>query len=238
MRSNIFIIFITALFLVPAGTKGQAPAGLWPSFRGDQSLTGTTTVNITGRPQYAWTFDAGSGIKSSPVIGNNSIFIGTDDGILYCLDFNGEVIWTFNSENAIEAAPLYYDGSVYFGTLMGELFALDAKTGNLRWKYATEGQISGSANYLVSSRTKSILVGSYDFSLHSINDATGQAEWKYTSDNYINGAPSVYGKVAVFGGCDGNLHVVDTETGNLIQIRIGTYMNLHYTHGKLRSAAI
>ena len=156
-----------------------------------------------------------SGTKSSPVIGNNCIYIGSDDGTLYCLSLAGKSIWTFNTGNAIESPPLFHDNTVYVGTLEGELFAVDAETGKQRWKYQTEGQISGSPNYFLSGTAKKIIVGSYDYSLHCIDDATGKPEWKYTSDNYINCAPAISGKVTVFGGCDGNLHVVNLVTGKL-----------------------
>ena len=42
---------------------------------------------------------------------------------------------------------------------------------------------------------------------------------------YINGAPALYEKYAVFGGCDGFLHMVNIETGKVFK-KI-SFRNLH-----------
>lgn len=60
----------------------------------------------------------------------------------------GELIWKFNAESSIEAAPIILDNTIYIGSLEGALFALDAKSGELKWKYLTDGQISGSSGWI------------------------------------------------------------------------------------------
>ena len=214
MRIISITFFLTVTLLSTVPVLGQDNSS-WPIFHGNQGLSGSTPVIIPKSPKLVWTFKATSGIKSSPVIGNNSIFIGSDDGKIYCLSLAGKLIWTFTAGNTIEAPPMYYDYSVYAGTLEGKLLAIDAKTGKQRWVYATEGQISGSPNYFLSGSNKKILAGSYDNSLYCINDVTGKPDWKYTSDNYINCSPAVSGKYTIFGGCDGNMHVVDLASGTL-----------------------
>ena len=50
-------------------------------------------------------------------------------------------------------------------------------------------------------------------------------KWKYESDNYINGAAACANGKAMFGGCDGFLHVVDVATGKLDEkIDVATYV--------------
>jgi outer membrane protein assembly factor BamB len=60
-----------------------------------------------------------SGTKSSPVIGNNSIYIGSEDGTLYCISLAGKPVWTFKSKFTIEGLHLLHGNSVYFGNYEG-----------------------------------------------------------------------------------------------------------------------
>ncbi len=126
---------------------------------------------------------------------------------------SGKAIWTVKTGHSIEAPPLFHGNSVYVGTLEGEIFALEAATGKQRWKYQTDGQISGSPNFVVIGNKTKIIVGSYDFFLYCIDDQTGKPDWKYETNNYINSSPSIKGNLAIFGGCDGNMHVVDLVKG-------------------------
>ena len=146
-RIPLFIFRLSTCFLlllIPAVATTQDS---WPIYRGNQNLTGTTAVAISKAPKVAWVSKMASGTKSSPVIGNNSIFIGSEDGTLYCLSLTGKSVWTFKSKFTIEGAPLFHGNTVYFGNYEGQVFALDAKTGKQRWMLQTDGQISGSPNY-------------------------------------------------------------------------------------------
>ena len=70
------------------------------------------------------------------------------------------------------------------------------------------------------------MVGSYDFYLHCVDAKTGKGlPWKYETDNFINGAAACENGMAMFGGCDGFLHLVDIATGKLIKkIDVATYV--------------
>ena len=106
-----------------------------------------------------------------------------------------------------------------FGTLEGKIFGVNIADGKEEWVYVTDGQISGAPN-LLSRKDGSdfdILAGSYDFNLHCISGLTGKPRWKYETANYINGTPALFGKNAIFGGCDGHLYLVNTGNGELIE---------------------
>lgn len=119
---------------------------------------------------------------------------------------------------AIEAPPLYLDGHVIFGASNGFLYSVDAKTGKEVWKYETEAEILGSANWVLGpdKKSKRILIGSYDNFLHCVDAKTGKMIWKYETDNYINGAPAIDRGGVVFGGCDGFVHVVSVDKGEKV----------------------
>jgi outer membrane protein assembly factor BamB len=147
IRQPVRILVLLAVLVTPGMLSAQDKNNSWPIFRGNQGLSGNTQVILPKALKVAWISKMASGTKSSPVIGNNCIFVGSDDGTLYCLSLVGKSIWTFSAGNGIEAPPLFYDNTVYVGSLDGTLFAVDARTGRQRWMYRTEGQISGSPNF-------------------------------------------------------------------------------------------
>ena len=79
----------------------------WPIYRGDQMLSGVAKGKLPNKLRLLWSFKTEDEIKSSPVVGNGIVFIGSFDGRVYALDIrNGKKIWDFNTENAIEASPV------------------------------------------------------------------------------------------------------------------------------------
>ncbi|MBU2648377.1 PQQ-like beta-propeller repeat protein, partial [bacterium] len=148
----------------------------WPSYRANPALTGKSDVRISAFPALLWSFQTDDIIKSSPVMGAGNIFIGTNGGSLYCLSSEGKEVWRFSAETSIEAPPLFLDQTIFVGSLEGIMFALDANTGTEKWRYITEGQISGAANwtYAADKKSKQLIFGSYDYYLHCVDALTGK----------------------------------------------------------------
>jgi outer membrane protein assembly factor BamB len=226
-RPNILLIIgCCALILlsclkneVSDNSQKKAESSDWRIFRGDSRLSGIAEGKLPERFELLWSFKTEDDIKSSPVIGSDRVYIGSDDGNVYALNLNdGTKIWNYDTGSAVEAPPLLVDQIVYVGNLYGTLFAVDALTGEFKWRYETDSQISGSANWVTTSNGKDkwILVGSYDNMMHCVHAATGEKMWGYETDNYINGAPATDGSYIIFGGCDAHLHVVAAETGQKI----------------------
>jgi outer membrane protein assembly factor BamB len=143
------LLYISILYLTTSLTAAAQIAGSdsWPSFRGNNQLTGVSAAHISPPLRLLWSFKTGDAIKSSPVVANNTIFVGSNDGFLYAITSEGKLKWKFNAGTSIEAPPLVLDNIVFVGSLEGVLFAVDAVNGKLKWKYKTEGQISGSCNW-------------------------------------------------------------------------------------------
>ncbi len=200
----------------------------WPMFRGQQRLLGIAKGNLPDKLDFIWKFKTEGQIKSSPVIVDGVVFIGSSDKNIYAIDVNkGQKIWSYQTDDIVEATPCVIEGAVYVGSSGGFLYDIDAKNGTLNWKYVTDGQILGAANWTLSpdGRTIWILVGSYDNKLHCVDSTNGRVVWSYETDNYINGSPAVEGNIAVFGGCDALIHVVSLIDGKDIKtIDSGSYI--------------
>lgn len=197
-------------------TADAAPAAPgWPTFRGDSQFRGVAAGRLPDRLGLAWRFRTKDAIKSSAVIGSGVVFVGSDDGHLYALALaDGDLRWSFDTGGPVEAGPLLLDDCVVVGSDDGILHARRRADGSAVWSYRTAGRIVGSANWAPSPAPHgSVLVGSYDNALHCVDAATGELRWKYETDNYVNGAVPVAAGRAVFGGCDGFVHVVAVDTG-------------------------
>ena len=177
----IFLIYLTIPF------SGLAQKNCWTSYRADEALTGNTIADIASNYELKWTYSTDDNIKSSPIICGNNIYVGSNDGGLYCINTEGELKWKFQTETSFEAPPLLVKNTVYIGSLEGIMFAIDAKTGEELWRFVTDGQISGSANYIETKKRKQLVFGSYDYFLYSLDAITGKLIWKYETDNFING---------------------------------------------------
>jgi outer membrane protein assembly factor BamB len=180
------------------------------------------------RRQLLWTFQTGSEIISSPVIGFGRVYIGSTDGKVYAINLkDGGKIWEFDTGDDIEASPLLLDKTIYIGSLSGVFFALDAHTGMVYWKFETEGSIYGSANWVrkPDSQEKLIFVGSHDNKMYCLDAASGKLEWEYETSHYINGTPALDGENIVFGGCDEKLHILSVLDGKKKgEVRVGSYI--------------
>jgi len=214
---------------VPANssqTAAPAPAS-WPVFRGNPALTGVASDTLPQKPALLWTFKTGGPVKSSAVIGEGKIFIGSDDGNLYALNFaDGKRVWAFKADSAVEAPPLLAGHSVFVGSVEGWFYALDAAAGDLLWKVQTGDKILASANVVPRGDGPArILFGSYDFKLRCLEAEKGATNWFFESGYYINGACAVADGRAVFGGCDAMLHVLQLDDGKEVsQIEAGAYI--------------
>ncbi|MHC4117303.1 MAG: beta-alanine-activating enzyme beta-propeller domain-containing protein [Planctomycetota bacterium] len=205
--------------LVPKAQQTQATVWKsrdWPMFHGGQGLLGRAPGTLSDSLELVWKFETSDQIKSSPVIVDDIVYVGSSDANMYAIDFEtGSKVWEYQTPDAIEATPCVIAGSVYVGCSDGWLYALDAKTGSFRWKYETDGEILGAANWTRSADGAGvwIIVGSYDNRLHCVDSATGKAVWTYETDNYINGSPAITDNKTVFGGCDAIIHVVSLTDG-------------------------
>ena len=120
------LLLISLLYLTTSLTAAAQVAGSenWPSFRGNSQLTGVSPAKISPPLNLLWSFKTDDAIKSSPVISNNTIFVGSDDGFLYALTWAATLKWKFNAGSAIESPPLIVDNVVFVGSLVGVLFAI------------------------------------------------------------------------------------------------------------------
>lgn len=109
-----------------------------------------------------WTFFTGAPIRVAPAVREHGVYIGGDDGVLYCLDVkSGRLRWKIRaapeddrimgkdrliSRWPIRGGPVIRDGVVYFAagiwpTEGTHVYAVDAQSGDVIWKNDTCGSL-------------------------------------------------------------------------------------------------
>ena len=106
------------------------------------------------------------------------VFTSTRDGYLRSVAPGGTVEWEFKTDRGFVAGALVDEGVVYAPGGDGTLYALDARTGKLKWKYAS-GEVLGSVPVLAGGR---VLVVSENDTLFAVESASGAWAWQYRRD--------------------------------------------------------
>jgi len=116
----------------PASAPKPAPA----MFRGGPRRTGT--FDLAHPPTLSrrlWRFATEGQVRSSPVVSDGSLFFGSGDGGLYCLDAaTGAQRWHIVTGGPVLSDPAVADGMVFFGSDDGGIYAVDSANGRGRWR--------------------------------------------------------------------------------------------------------
>jgi len=165
---------------------------------------------------------------SSPYLHDGTIYIGTQNGILWGFDaMSGEQVLRCQtiSEQIIRTTPVVSGGLVIYGDWDGVLYANDVSTGALAWKYNTK--MDGTFPWPNSILTnlvvddKSVYFAGKSNRLYSLNVKTGKKNWHYSSptDQWLIGGPVVQKGVVYLGSSDQKLfHAIDASNGEVIWI--------------------
>ena len=181
-------------------------------------------------------------VPATPAIEGGTLYVGSFDGKFYALDARtGTLRWKFatGGERRFEAkglhgqlpknqtiadafdvflsSPVVANAVVYFGSGDGHVYALDAKSGELRWKFATGDVVHASPAYA----DGVVYFGSWDSWLYAVDAQTGAQKWRFHGgeDAVIHNQVGFQSSAAVvdgvvYTGCrDSNLYALDAATG-------------------------
>lgn len=160
------------------------------------------------------------GIHGSAIVGDNDVWIGAYNGMLYRLDKKtGAVIWMVSVGETIGSSPLYIDRKIYVTIEWNErpnggLVKVDAETGKIVWRTPLLGeQIHSSASF--DEENQAIVFGSNHGALFSY-DLDGKLRWIVNTGDAIKSTPAITaGKIFVT-SWDGFLYRIDGKTGQKV----------------------
>jgi outer membrane protein assembly factor BamB len=161
--------------------------------------------------------------ESSPVVIDNSVYFGCEDGKLYSVStVNGNVRWATQLSGPVKAAPAYYGGRLYVGDYGGSMNAVDAKTGKLIWSTGSLGTgISGGQFYSTPAVAFGrVYAGNNDDRVYSFDLSDGELAWTYSTGGYAYSAPTVASTkhsppTVYIGSFDGNIYALNAKNGEV-----------------------
>jgi eukaryotic-like serine/threonine-protein kinase len=174
-----------------------------------------------------WTFKTGGPVYSSPTSDNGFVYIGSDDGKMYCLEGeSGLIKWTFETGGLIRCKPAIVDTFAYFESDDGNLYAVNKNSGTKIWNLDIGNNITRILpnpntsywDYMQSSPcvdSGSVYAGSGDGYLYSVNAQTGSLHWKTKTGDIIRSSPCVYQSYVYVGSNDGYIYALNKTDGSI-----------------------
>jgi outer membrane protein assembly factor BamB len=111
-----------------------------------------------------WNLRIGKRSNSSPVVTDDSVYVGSDNKLV-ALDIRSfQKRWEFEAKGIISSSPALSGATLYVGSEDGRLYAVDAATGEKLWDFLTGDKITSSP--AVADGT--VYISSHDGNLYAI----------------------------------------------------------------------
>jgi hypothetical protein len=172
-------------------------------------------LNEKGKLEKA--IEVGVGIESTPVILNESIVVGTNNGEIRAYNILGKLLWDYktNSKITSEAVPMKIQNtsdSFVIGSTNNSVYCFNGK-GKLNWVFETTGSIYSKVivTDVNADGIDEIIFGSADNKVHVLSPE-GTEMWNYETGFWIIGTPVV----------------LDIDKDGSTEIVVGSYDNNVY----------
>lgn len=139
--------------------------------------------------EIKWVFETGDLIQSSATICGSNVFVGSNDGKVYCIDRNtGTEKWRYGTAGRIVSKPAITEaGNVVIGSEDQNLYCLSQNDGSLVWSV----QLSGSVLSDPLIADGFVYTGCGDGKIYCINASSGQVSWSYQTGGLMRQRPVI-----------------------------------------------
>lgn len=185
-----------------------------------------------------WEFSTQGPVRSTPVLSGQSIFVGSDSGILYAVDTRmGKQKWQFEADSSIASDPFLDGDAVYFSTKKGSLYSIDTETATLNWRFTSKAEslYVGGWDYFVSSPVVAgdlVFFGSGDKRIRALSKKTGEELWLFDAGAIVRSSPAVYKNVLYCGTMEGEMYALDIQSGKQVW-KFKTEGNKNFPKGEI-----
>ncbi len=217
----------------------------WPTYRGNNSRSGSTPVAIASEVETAWEYaPERAWVPNPPVSASGMVFTTAWDGKIRAIDAgSGKLQWQVATAAEINAPPSVAEGRVYVGCTDGYVYCLEAKTGRQLWRFRAApvernimvyGAMSSTwpvnTGVLVDNGVAYFAAGIIDYDgtyVYALDAQTGKIKWQNNSCGHLNrelrkgvsaqGNLAIQGKQLILaGGNQVSPARFDLETGSCI----------------------
>jgi outer membrane protein assembly factor BamB len=161
--------------------------------------------------------------RGRPLVVADVVFAGFDNGKLMLIRLdNGQRLWEIRVGDVIgkseierlsdiDARPLLINETVYAAAYQSRIVAIDARNVRILWEsdISTNKDMDAGEKYLY-------VVGEDDI-VYAIDRNTGETIWEQDKLAYRKlSPPAIVGSYVLVGDLEGYLHLLDTETGEIV----------------------
>lgn len=177
--------------------------------------TGGATVPLGGgislvesEHKALWTFKAEDEIRSSALVHEGRVFVGSYDHNMYALDAgDGSLIWKFPTRGGVVTQPVIVGDALIFGSEDQTVYAVNWQNGRVLWTHITQGPVRGSP----AQAEGMVFIGSDDGHLYALQSATGRVVWQFDAEMMIRSRPLVAEGHVYFGTEGGEVYCLDMQ---------------------------
>jgi outer membrane protein assembly factor BamB len=168
----------------------------------------------------AWEFETKGAIRSEALLVDDALYVSSDDGSLYALTLQGDLLWTsvigsgdrsdyfFNYGSRAESA-----GSILVvGSGDGIVHALERATGVERWTFDTRGPIQ--TNITIGEGLA--FVSSDQGNVYALDLGTGHERWSRSTGDAATTNPAYSDGVLIVGSRSTELMALDAADGAIL----------------------
>lgn len=171
-----------------------------------------------------WKFYSGAalrGIHATAALDQESVYVGTYEGILYSLSKEtGDIRWFRKLGLAMGASPTFFQGSLYVSVELslpydGFLARISANDGSLLWSSRLYGE-QGHSSPSVNAEEGLVYTAANNGKLLAFDVETGNLKWEAGARMAIKSSVAVAGSVVTATSWDHYIYAFNKSTGDLI----------------------
>jgi outer membrane protein assembly factor BamB len=164
-----------------------------------------------------WIFETEGEVWSSPSYNGKEIFVGCDDGFIYCLDTDGSLYWKTNLKGKVRSSTpcLSSDqdpnSSIFVGTYSGGMFCLNQSTGVIKWSKSISKPVMASPATI----KNKVFFAASDNKIYCFQVDDGSKIWSFETAERIWSSPCLTegGGTIFFGSLDSHIYGIDINSG-------------------------
>lgn len=190
--------------------RSVSGANAWCLFGRIPAHGAATSEEVLPPLEPAWKFETKDHVVASPVIRDNTAFIGSRDKHFYAVDTGkGTARWSFEASERIEGAAALSRDLVFFASLNGVVYALDVGTGAERWQTSLNAIVRCDCTL----DDDSLYLGTRAGDLLCLAAPSGETVWRRRLPGEISATPALDDGLVVAGCWDGHLYALRARDG-------------------------
>ncbi len=192
--------------------RARAKAGedAWTMFGRVSSHGAMTAQEVVPPLEPAWQFRTRDHVVASPVVRDNTAYIGSRDKRFYAVDTGrGTARWSFEAADRIEGAAALSEDLICFGSMDGCVYALDILSGDERWRAVLDAPVRAGCVL----EADALYIGTKSGQFVRLDALTGDPVWQCQAPGEISATAATAEDLVIVGCWDGHLFAYDVESG-------------------------